>query len=403
MKNLLFFILTICSFHFAAAQNIKGTVVDNDGSALAGAYVIWVNTSEGTITDEAGNFEITGEEIEDKRFVVSFIGYQNDTFPGPNDANLFIQLTPDSELSEVVVESRKSGGHISSKEVGKVEIINSVELGKAACCDLAGCFNNNASVEPATTNIVTNSKELRILGLSGMYNQVLLDGFPLIQGLSFPYGVSSVPGPFVDNIMIAKGTTSVLQGSESISGQINVLLTKPVGASDLYVNLFMNSFWEKQANIYTSQTKGKFSHVLGVHTVQPAGKFDHNEDNFLDLPQLTRYQIFDKFKVGNDKENGWFTRGGIRFTNESRTGGEVNFDAKKDLGSSTVYGQQMNYNQFDIWDKTSYRFNEFNATAFIASGQYHKQESWFGETNYKGTQSLLNLTGAPLSPSFLGN
>ncbi len=390
-KYIILAILILGAFS-ASAQTVKGTVVDEEMAILEGAYVIWAGTDIGTTTSDFGEFELNADAIEDKRLVISFLGYQNDTIPVTGDADFFIQLKPDGELSEVVVEGRQTGGHISSSSVGKVEIINNVELGKAACCDLAGCFNNNASVEPATTNIVTNSRELRILGLSGVYNQVLLDGFPLIQGLSFPYGVSSVPGPFVENIMVAKGTTSVLQGSESISGQINVLLKKPVDAPDLHLNYFMNSFWEKQFNAYATQEKGKFANVVGAHMVLPAGKFDHNNDGFLDLPKLTRYQIFDKFKIGNDTENGWFTRGGLRFTNESRTGGQVDFDPDTDLGSSSVYGQQMDYNQFDIWNRTAYRFNEFHATALIASGQYHAQEAWFGETLYDGTQSLFNIT-----------
>lgn len=113
---------------------------------------------------------------------------------------------------------------------------------KAACCDLAGCFETQTTVQPQTTNVITNSKELRILGLSGVYNQVLIDGFPIIQGLSYTYGISSIPGTLVDNIYVSKGANSVLQGYESISGQINVETKEPDKTDKLLLNVYMNNF-----------------------------------------------------------------------------------------------------------------------------------------------------------------
>jgi outer membrane receptor for ferrienterochelin and colicins len=390
-KAISIFILTFL-FQNIHAQTVKGTVIDENMEVLIGATVHWAGTSIGDATDEMGEFMLIGNDIEDKRIVVTYVGYLNDTINILGDADYMVEMISDAALSEVIVEGQKTGGFISSSSPMKIEIINDVELGKAACCDLAGCFNTNASVEPATTNIVTNSKELKILGLSGIYNQLLLDGQPLIQGLSYSYGISSVPGPFVEQIFISKGTNSVLQGAESISGQINVILQKPEKAPILHVNLFLNSFLESQYNVYGTYDLGKSKHFVGVHMVQPAAKWDRNDDNFLDLPKLTRYEILDKWTIGNEQKNGYSNRGGIRFTNERRVGGQENFDPKTDLGSSTVYGQQIKYNQFDIWDRNAYRFNEKNAMALILSGQYHQQDAWFGETNYDGRQTLFNAT-----------
>ncbi len=374
------------------AQTVKGTVVDEDMGILIGATVYWVDTTIGDATDEWGEFELNGDNIEDKRIVISYVGYTNDTIMGNMDADFMIQMIPEGALSEVLVEGKKTGSFISSSSPSKIEVINDVELGKAACCDLAGCFNTNASVEPATTNIVTNSKELRILGLSGVYNQLLLDGNPLIQGLSFTYGVSSVPGPFVKNIFISKGTNSVLQGVESISGQINVIIHEPSDAPRLYANVFLNSFLESQYNLYSGYKLGKTEHFIGAHVVQPARKFDRNDDGFLDLPQLSRYELMDKWTYGEATENGWSNKGGIRWTNEKRVGGQEAYDPKTDLGSSTIYGQQIKYNQVDLWNRNNYRFNENHALNLIISGQHHKQEAWYGETLYDAQQLLINAT-----------
>lgn len=113
---------------------------------------------------------------------------------------------------------------------------------------MAGCFETQTTVQPQTTNIITNSKELRILGLSGVYNRVLIDGFPMIQGLSYTYGISSIPGTLVDNIYVSKGANSIIQGYESISGQINVETKEADKTDKLLLNLYVNNFMEKQLN-----------------------------------------------------------------------------------------------------------------------------------------------------------
>src|SRR5687767_2624918 len=193
-------------------------------------------------------------------------------------------------LTDVLIEGNRRPSYISSNPI-KTEVISSLELKKAACCDLAGCFETQASVQPQTTNIITNSKELRILGLSGIYNQVLVDGFPMIQGLTYTYGISSIPGPLVENIFVAKGAASVLQGYESISGQINVLTKEPDKADKLFLNGYINSFAEKHINAFYSAKKNKWSNITAIQVVQPAGKVDKDEDTFIDVPLLTRYMI----------------------------------------------------------------------------------------------------------------
>lgn len=391
MKKTILLSFFLFSLNLSSAQLVQGTVVDEEMNVLIGANVFWIDTAIGDATDEMGAFTLNGDGIENKKLIVTYLGYLNDTINVLGAADFFIQLKPETAMNEVVVKGRKSGSFISSNDPMKIEVINDVELGKAACCDLAGCFNNNASVESATTNIVTNSKELKILGLSGIYNQLLLDGNPLIQGLSFNYGVSSIPGPFVKNIFISKGTNSVLQGAESISGQINVIIHEPEDAPTLYVNAFLNSFLESQYNVYSGYKLGKSKHFIGAHVVQPATKHDRNKDGFLDLPKLSRYEIMDKWLYQNDNEN-WMNKGGIRWTNEKRIGGQKSFNPNVDLGSSTIYGQQIKYNQVDVWNRNVFEINEQNNMAFILSGQFHNQDAWYGETHYEGQQFLLNNT-----------
>ncbi len=294
-------------------------------------------------------------------------------------------------LSEVIVESKRAGIIISNNNPIKVEKITQTELRKSACCDLAGCFETQTTVQPQMTNVVTNAKELRILGLSGVYNQILLDGFPVIQGLTYTYGISSIPGTLVDNIYVAKGANSVLQGFESISGQINVETKEPDKTDKLLLNSYTNSFGEKHLNANYAFKKNKWSNLSAVHMVQPAGKIDRDKDDFLDLPLLTRYVVMNKWKYGNDKSWGWNSRVGIRLLRERRIGGQTSFDPVTDKGSTSIYGQTVELQQPELWTKTGYRFNDKHSLTAFASSFYQQQRSYFGTVRYQAHQTNVYL------------
>ncbi|MBD77614.1 MAG: TonB-dependent receptor [Crocinitomicaceae bacterium] len=369
------------------AQTIKGRVTGGNNESLIGANIYWLGTSIGVSTDVDGKFELTSANIKDKRLIARFVGYKPDTIEVKNQTYVQFKLIETTSLNEVTVTGERDGIVVSTITPYKTEQITQLELSKAACCDLAGCFETQITVQPQTTNVITNSKELRILGLSGVYNQVLIDGFPMIQGLSYTYGISSIPGTLVNNIFIAKGANSILQGFESISGQINVLTLKPDKTDKLLINAYMNSFMEKQFNANYSFKKGKWSNLTAVHTTQPANKFDRDDDNFLDLPLITRYSVFNKLKYGNSNDWGWNSSIAIRYVNEERTGGQTHFNPETDKGSSEVYGQTVNFDQPEIWTKTGYRFNDKSNVVLFASAFHQQQNSYFGTVKYDAQQT----------------
>lgn len=373
---------------FAVSQNVKGKVINNFGKALPGATVRWLSHKKATIADEQGQFNII-KLPETFKLIASYNGYATDTMDVSNMDSVVLVLKEKNTLNEVVINAEKDGIVTSNRSIIKTEVITSVELKKSACCDLAGCFETQASVQPQTTNVITNAKELRILGLSGVYNQVLIDGFPMIQGLSFTYGISGIPGTLVDNIYISKGANSVLQGHESISGQINVETKKPNASEKLFANIYTNSFLEKHLNLATNFKTGKWHSLLAFHTVQPAKKTDRDYDNFLDLPLLTRYMVINKWKVGKEKDWGWSSEIALRFLNENRTGGQTFFKPAEHKGSSTIYGNTVSLNQPEIWAKTGYRFNDIHRVTLYTSGFHQSQQSYFGSLSYKARQTNL--------------
>jgi len=376
----------------SVAQTISGRVVNTNKQPLPGASIVWLNNKKGITAKEDGSFSINRPGSNNK-LVVSHSGYEKDTIDVSNADTVLVVLRSKSNLEEVVVSSEKAGTIMSNLNPIKTEILTSVELKKSACCDLAGCFETQSSVQPQTTNIITNAKELRILGLSGVYNQVLIDGFPMIQGLSFTYGISGIPGTLVDNIYISKGANSVLQGHESISGQINVETKKPNASEKLFANIYMNSFLEKHLNLANNFKIGKWHSLLAFHMVQPANKTDRDNDNFLDLPLLTRYMVMNKWKIGKEKDWGWSSEIALRFLNERRTGGQTFFEPGKHNGSSTVYGNTVSLNQPEMWAKTSYRFNDMHRVTLYTSGLHQEQRSYFGSLSYKANQTnaFINL------------
>ncbi len=386
MKQLLVVLIILTVPFISIAQPVSGKVTNEVQAPLQGATITWLGSRKGTVTNEAGKFTINLPKKEPYTLLISFVGYKTDTLQVSNTVFINISLIEKSTLKSVTVLGNKKPYYIAANPI-KTEVITSLELKKAACCDLAGCFETQASVQPQTTNIITNSKELRILGLSGIYNQVLIDGFPQVQGLTYTYGISSIPGPLVENIWVAKGANSVLQGYESISGQINVLTKEPDKADKLLLNGYINSFAEKHFNALYAVKKKKWTNLTAFHMVQPANRVDKDGDTFLDLPLLTRYMISNRWKKGDESKWGWSTQLGIRYLFEKRIGGQINFNYETDKGSTNAYGQAVNIQQPEVWFKTAYRMNEVHRFAIYASGFHQSQQSYFGVTNYKARQT----------------
>ncbi len=370
-----------------SAQSLSGRVSEPSGDVLVGANVYWVNTGTGTSTDIDGLFDLSAEGISDLRVVSSFVGFTSDTIAINELSFLDIVLQESNTLKEARVEGERADSYISGLDPIKTEVITQGELRKAACCDLAGCFETQGSVQPNTTNVITNAKELRILGLSGVYNQVLVDGMPLIQGLSYTYGISTIPGTLIETIHVSKGANSVVQGYESISGQINVQLKDPDATDTLLLRAYGNSFAESRFDVNYAHKWKKWSTIVAAHTSQPGGKYDSDDDTFLDMPLLTRYSMYNKWKYGNKNEWGFNSKIAIRYVDEERIGGQVDFNPDTDRGTTNNYGQIVRFSQPEISTETGYRRDDYFAVSLLASAYQNEQNSWFGTANYVGKQS----------------
>lgn len=381
-------------YGISIGQNIRGVVTTLEDIILPGAQV-WLSGYEqnALYTNGMGDYQLTWPEGEDSLLLLaSYVGYQMDTTLVFGSGYHHLRLQSMEVLNTIVVEDRRAGQYLSNLTPVKTEVISSAELAKGACCDLAGCFNTNASVQAAVTNVVTNTKELRILGLGGVYNQILLDGFPLISGSSYTYGMSTLPGSFIENIYISKGANSVLQGWEGISGQVNVETKDPDQSPRYFGNMYINSFGEKQFNAFTTIRNEKVKNLLAVHAVLPANEIDRDADQFLDLPLLSRISIYNRLHLGNPVADTWSSSLGIRWVGEQRIGGQRGYQPDRDQGSDQIYGQAINFSQPEMWFRLNRRVNDKARIVAFISAQYHDQDSWYGILNYRNRQTLANMT-----------
>lgn len=393
MKPILFALLCSLLYLSSNAQTLAGRVVDEKEEPLPGAVVFIPATQKHTSTDSEGDFTLDMSDADSALIVIQMIGFRTDTIFWSGQTDMLFRLVASTELSEVIIQDEKPGVYISEMNPIKTETITQTELGKAACCDLAGCFETQTTVQPQTTNVITNSKELRILGLSGVYNQILIDGLPMVQGLSYTYGISGIPGTIVDQINVSKGANSVVQGFESISGQINVETRSPANTDQLFVNAYWNSFNEKHFNANAAFGGKKWRNLVAVHTVQPADRTDRHGDGFMDLPLLTRYMVYNRFEFGEADKPGWSGRVGLRLLHEERVGGQMNFHPEKGLGGQEIYGQRVEMMQPELFGRLDYTLSQRSRLSLLASGFAQEQDSWFGLLGYRASQrnAYLNL------------
>lgn len=386
MKKLIFINIILLFFTINTySQIIKGTVYDINNKRLPGVTIKWINTSEGTLTDNNGNFQLSSENINDKRIIVSYLGYENDTANVSGTPLVEIKLSRPVTTDVIEVEEHMNSSYIRNIDT-KTEIITQMELKKDACCDLSGCFGKNASVDVAVTDILTNTKELKVLGLDGEYTQILVDNLPLVTGLNSKYSVTSIPGTLIDKITISKGSNSVIQGYESISGIMNVLLKDYHSSERLMVNGFMNSMMEKQFNLNAGQKFGEWNSLLAFQTVQKSNRIDENNDGFLDFPLITRYMLFNKWNFGEDEDDKTNVTIGAKYLNEERIGGQKYFDKETNTGSTDIYGQTVSLDNAEIYTRISHQLDSKKQFKFFLSGMYFKQNSYYGTTVYDGKQ-----------------
>ncbi len=298
----------------------------------------------------------------------------------------------DKSIEEVRLIKLADATALSRKETSLTFNIGTKELLKAACCNLSESFETNATVDVSFTNAVTGTKQLKMLGLDQKYTSLTKELLPSIRGIAAPYGLNLIPGRWIGGIQLTKGGSTVVNGYESITGQINTELLKFNEQPETAVNFFGDANGRLETNITTtSQLNDKWNQSVLLHGNATLGKKDSNNDGFLDQP--TGNQINAAYLLNyNDLEgSGLGTHFGISFVKDERFGGQTAFDKKIDRSQQSAYGVGIDLSRFEIWNKTGYIFKgkPYQSIGWMNQFTTHQQDSFFGNRNYWGNQNTF--------------
>ncbi|MDD4142784.1 MAG: TonB-dependent receptor, partial [Bacteroidales bacterium] len=301
--------------------------------------------------------------------------------------NIILRLN--KELKSVEIVTRAPGSHISRLSPMKVVEITGTELCKAACCNLGESFETNASVDVHYADAVTGAKQIQLLGLSGIYTQLMTENVPNLYGLAQQYGLSYIPGTWMKSISISKGCSAVLDGFSSLTGQINTQTKEPDSDERLVINGLVNSMLKYEANVVArfKISKRLTSNVM-IHAENRDYMNDHNEDGFIDAPLVTQFNVMNKWKFRINQ--GSMLYFGIDGIYETREGGQLAYYTAEDPDG--LYGVNIKTKRLHAFLKGGHEFkdNNFNI-AFKSTGSYHEQNSFYGKSTYDAVQKSFYI------------
>ena len=385
-----------------AQENLEGRVLAKEGNEtipLIGANVFWLNSQIGTITNENGKFSLPYLGPEE-RIIISYVGFKSDTLIIKENRLLikFLDESDSESLDNVTLTKRRKAIQKSYFEAQNIIYVNSDELLKAACCNLSESFETNPSIDVNFSDALTGTKQIRMLGLTSPYLLITEENIPMVRGASQAYGLSFTPGTWIESIQITKGTGSVVNGFESIAGQINTEIKKPFSDVPFFFNLFTSANGRQETNLQGNwKINDKWISGLFVHGNRRTEKIDGNGDDFLDVPLAKQINVLNRWQYINT-EKGWVGFGTIRLMQDQKQVGALEFNNDNDRGQNRLWGSEINTNRIDASLKTGYVFPEFSFRSFGFQSAYsqHKQEAYYGYRVY-------NIDHQSLYTNFLYN
>ena len=376
MKRNIFLISGLLLFSGIISAQIKGRVIDKKGESIPGANVFWLNTAVGSVTNNSGEFVINKVD-NSKKLIVSYVAYNPDTIVVDSTITfLEVTLNDRVQLNEVSVVAKNPGTLKSHISILQTEKISAAELTKAACCNLSESFETNPSVDVSYSDAATGAKQIKLLGLSGTYVQMLTENIPNLRGISSVYGLGFIPGPWMESIQVSKGTSSVINGYEAITGQINVEYKKPTTNEIASFNMFLSDAGRIEANVTASAKLSEgLSTAVFLHGSDELMALDQNNDNFMDMPMIKQYNVANRWYY---KHNNYESQAFVKALSETRMGGQISGD----------YHIGIETERYEFFLKNGYIFDRTkgNSIGLIISGSLHNQAAHYGHKMYDGNQ-----------------
>ena len=373
-------LLAVCltQFIFAQEQIVKGIVLF-EGIPLEGASVIVKDFNFGTITDASGAFSLSLSNIKNPKITISYLGYKSFNLKITKISNDLgnIELVSDDKLDEVVISG-------TLKPVSRLKSPVSVEVYAESffkanpTSSIFEALDIINGVRPQLNCNVCSTGDIHINGQEGSYTMILIDGLPIVSGLSSVYGLSGIPQSLIERIEIIKGPASTLYGSEAIGGVINLITKIPENASRFSFDSFTSNWGDLNLDLgHQYRLSKKINGLLGVNYFKYSNPVDNNSDGFTDLTLQDRISVFNKLNIGKRLSFA------SRFVYEDRWGGEMNWNPTF-RGGDLVYGESIYTSRVELFG--TYKFN--NEISFQFSFNDHNQNSVYGTTLFKADQSI---------------
>ncbi len=384
MRYLIIFFLSILSFA-VNAQNIIGKT-KSDGSALPYVNIYLKGTQKGAVSNDDGSFKIKDVEAGTYTIIASFTGYQTQRKTinvSSNDITVDFNL-PESELLDEVVVTGTLKAVSRLESPVPVEVYSPAFLKKNPTPNIFEALQNVNGVRPQINCNVCNTGDIHINGLEGPYTLVLIDGMPIVSGLSTVYGLSGIPNSLIEQIEIVKGPASSLYGSEAVGGLINIITKLPENAPRFFADSYVTGWGELNLDLgFKTKVGNKANLLFGTNYFNYNNPIDNNGDNFTDLTLQNRISVFQKWDFKR-KENRLFSVAG-RYFYEDRWGGEMQWNPSF-RGGDDVYGESIYTSRFELLGK--YQLPVEEKVLFQFSYTDHDQNSVYGNVPYLAQQRI---------------
>jgi len=360
----------------------------SDGSENLSYVNIYVqNIKFGTSSNDEGYYQIKNIPSGTYKIVVSSLGYKTKTIEITFDKNEKIiqhfSLVSDNSLDEIVVSGNLRPVSKSSSSV-PVDVYSKSFFRKNPTPSIFESLQNVNGVRPQLNCNVCNTGDIHINGLEGPYTFVLIDGMPIVSGLSTVYGLTGIPQALIQRVEVVKGPASTLYGSEAVGGIINIITKKPSNSPMLFVDSFSSSWGEVNTDIgFKYNASKKIQGLLGINYFNYQNIIDNNNDNFTDLTLQNRISIFNKLNF--ERRNNKLFTVAFRYVYEDRWGGETDWN-KSFRGTDLVYGESIYTSRWETFGTYELPTTENIRLQFSANG--HHQDSFYGTDSYKADQLI---------------
>lgn len=373
----------IASITPAFSQPLTGYVLSTEGDTLIGATVVWQGTKQGAITDDHGFFTLP-HQSSGGILAITYVGYEPVMVEvAPDETFLIIQVSGLLHLDIVEVNARKRSDYVSTLDPRGVQKISSEELRKAPCCNLSESFETSGTVDVVYADAITGAKEIQMLGLRGMYTQMLMESRPSLNGLALPFALEYIPGTWLSGIMINKGTGSVINGYQSIAGQINTDLVKPFEDKRFFINLYGEPQGRGEINLHLNrQLSHHWSTGLLLHGNIFRRQIDHDNNDFIDMP--LKRQLNGMYRLFYESET-LCSQLNIHALTEQREGGQW---MPKNADPSAFFRTLQRTDRVEIFGKTGFKGFDvpYKALGTQYSYLYHRTNARYGPHDYDGEQ-----------------